>query len=716
MKTSHYLKYIIAASTLLLLGASDSTKEPASISLLLSSNLQGRFTSTEKDQDISDSMLTTAQTIIAARETMQPDVYIDLGNSFAPGELSRFSHGLLMSEYFAFLGCDATLLSSFDISLGIDTLTYLQTVSRTSFLSANIRKKNKKPFAEYIIKKIGGHSIAFIGLSSDNIIFSAAEKELYDANLEVMEDAIEYSAERARAEGADHIVLVTGLKLQDTLRMLRDFTDISLAICGGDNTARVPGGTLTRVDLPDGRSIVMMPESTKLELLKLRAGKMLTLESYEEIPVSHHRVSSPLYGQYSRRLALWKRQFMEEEDIVVGKTPPQGGLVIDRTFADFLRNRFNAEAAVLEPGTINPAGFKGSVKGYELLALTSSDQFLFTFDLTGAQLLQLASNSRGLVISGIKDKKIQGYPVLPFRTYRVVSTQPAINTVSSIVGKQLKTTNSWQKMTEVMRDDLVNSGTLFYDNAEISDRRFRTTIDIFLSNFIDRSKVRNENDETPPAGMPEDSYTRWGLENRINIAIYNSYHQFIINPYLFYDKQGEDYLKNRAGGAFIYNYNFSENIKPYQKSQMDTQVASVDGLRPFILRETVGAILDAPWEINSKKVISTKWGVGLEKQLSGPEEQMLYGLETIINIKLPFLTYFTMFSNTNSFLAYQRSGESSKNIRIETENGISAAINTHLSAAVKHRYYYRFRGSDKHLYTDSQLITSIDLKADFKIW
>ena len=179
-----------------------------------------------------------------ARNTL----YLDLGNAFYPGPLSKFSFGSAVMEYFQALSCAATLVSSNDLRIGVENLEALQRDKSTRLLSANLLRDRKPLFAPYTIRDVGGTSLAVVGVSSDKVLFDIAERNLYNVACRYRSKELALFLREIKRQGADRILLLSGLSLKKTLALLSDFREIDLAICGGDNLVR------STVALPLGSS------------------------------------------------------------------------------------------------------------------------------------------------------------------------------------------------------------------------------------------------------------------------------------------------------------------------------------------------------------------------------------------------------------------------------------------------------------------------------
>ena len=682
------------------------------LSVLITSNLQGNSSPRIEDQETEDALLVLGQDIVYERER-GVDLFLDMGNALYPGILSKYSSGSVMMDFFDYFACDAMLVSSKDLQIGAKNLEFLQKDRNVRLLSSNIVKDGHPIFTPWFAVERQGTRIAFLGLSSKQSRFDMAEKDLYGYSLTEEKEALEPLLNAIGKAGIQHVILLSGQSLKETAAILESYPVIGMALCGGDNTGMFLSGKASRLDLADGRSIIMVDDSVdyyRLELSIDAAIKVQALEPRKARPLGARNYA---YQEFKNRLTLWKEKFREDEERPVADLNELEYRADDLHLAQLMRDRFNSEVGMVEEGTLNPLTFKQNIKHADFLAMVNRDYNIFVFQLTGDELLAVRKQNEDLVIAGIEakgDPLIQGTPVAGSRRYRVAATQPAMQKVQRLLQKPVDYSNTWMPVSDLLMADLKGERIVLRQDFDYLDRRFRTTVDAYLSNFVENSGVRRgENIETPP-GQPADGYTKWGLENKIDIAFYNKYHRFVFTPYMLYSRQDDDYLSNILRGTLLYDYNLSETVKPYNKLRCDTVVEEVDGLRPVLLRETLGVSLVG-------KNIGAKLGIGFEKEVQDPSRPALYGLELIVNAKYPFLSHFAYTFDLDTFSGTrQEDGDSQWQVRSEIDNAITAEFNAHLSMSFKHKYFYYYEDVISENYQNSQFITSLNLTNDWKFW
>jgi len=704
-----YSCFITAAVILLLpLSASGGTR----FSLILTSNLQGRFTPAIESQDEKDPMLLLAQSIISEKSRSPFDLYLDLGNSFYPGPVSKYSYGSVMMDFFSNFGCAGTLISSRDINIGLTNLEFLSKGRETKLLSANIIKDNSPVFTPFIIVNHENRKIAFIGITSSETLFDIADRSMFKLNFSEDLIVIKDTAAKLKSEGCTDIILLSGMTYRKNLELMQDIPDADLLISGGDSSGKLFNVPSSRVDLEWGRSIITLLQSDGYYRLELDLSDAVSINSMNFSKSTFSKISDRNYIEFRKRLSIWKEKFAVEGSRVISEEFPPAA-VTDETAAEVLRHRHRTEIAAIDKYTVFPQALYGTVYASTISGIVNNDYPVFRYRLTGADLKKILSEGEEFVVTGIEDGRVQNYPVEDLRFYTVCSTQSAYDRICRLIRKKVPYDNTWKTLEEEIEEDIISDKAIASESFEYMDRRFRVMVNIIISNFYDKSEVsRGGTIETPP-GQPSETYTRWGMENTLNITIYNRYHNLVITPYIYFIKQDELYQQNLLRGTLLYTYNQNDTFKPYHKSQIDTVLVEdkerVEGSRPILVRETAG------YSLFSERV-SGKMGAGFEKQIQDPEMPVLYGIETIVEANIPITDYFTYIFKLDSFISSAKDDPESLKMRADITNSLSLRINSILGVSVKHKWYKLYSKEIEESYRYSQMLLSVDLKTDFKFF
>jgi len=705
---SEYFSFIIIISVILfrlLLPGPLNAEEK--FTLLLTSNLQGRFSGEIDNQNKNDPMLLLAQSIIKEKDKSNFDLYLDLGNSFYPGTLSKFSYGSVMIDFFSFFDCAATLVSSRDISIGLSNLEFLSKGRSTKLLSANITRDGQPVFTPYLVVKHGGRKIGFIGITSAEGIFDAADKKVLNISFREYRESIKERAEMLKGEGCDSLILLSGLSYRNNMELMKSIPEVNLIISGGDSSGNIFSVPASRVDLEWGRSVVSLTESDGYYKLDLDLAEGARVRSMTFSKSAENKTTDSAYAEFESRLSLWKKKFNNETNILISENV-KSSFITDETAANMLRHRYRTEIGVIEKNSIVPQTLSGSLYYSTILTLVNNDYPLFIYRLSGVDLKAVDAEKGELIIAGLEDGKVQNYTVEDGRTYSICSTQLAYDRITRILRKHVEYTNTWTTLEDEIGKDMKSDQSLTRNNFKYLDDRFRVLIDISLSNFYDNSVVERKGSITTPPGKPEVTYLRWGMEDTVNLTVYNKSHQLILTPYIYYIKQDEGYLQNLLRGTLLYTCDPNSIVRPYQKSQIDTVLVEVNG-RPILARETAGVSLKT-------ERLNGKFGAGFEKQFQYPENPMLYGIETIFDANFPFADDLLYTLKLDSFISFRNRTYDEAKIRTEITNALTYKINSLLGFSLKYKWFYLYsRDFDEH-YKYSQTLFSIDLKTDFKLF
>lgn len=682
------------------------------LSIVVTSNLQGRFSTTVENQETEDPLLVLGQNIVFERNH-GGDLYLDLGNALYPGILSKYSSGAIMMDFLDYFDCQALLVSSEDLQIGTKNLEFLNKSKKVRLLSSNIVQEDQPIFSPWFAIDRAGTRIAFIGISSEKIGFDIAEKELYNLKLVREKEHLEPIVNAIREAGIRHIILLSGLGLKDTATILEAFPDIDLALCGGDYRGQYFGGKAARLDLADGRPIALANDSADYFLLKLTVDDRLKLNAWEPKNVRPIPTSDYYYQGFKNNLSLWKEKFRAEQAHFITNLGDRKYEINDLRFVQLLRDRFDCELGIVKTGTISPSPFSRNIRRTDLIGMVDRDYNIFVFSLTGNELRTVANERDSMLIAGMdaaeQQVSVQGYPLEGSRRYRVAASQPAFDSIRRLLGRPIVYNNTWMTVTDLVREDLKKDRVILRDDFDYLDRRYRTTVDAFLANFVNNSTVdKGDSIDTPP-GQPSQGYNKWGLENEIDLTVYNKYHRFVLTPYMLYSRQDEDYLNNILRGTLLYDYNLGNAIRPYGKFMCDTVVEQVDGQRPILLRGTLGAS-------TAKKYVAGKLGLGFEKEVQDPANPALYGVELIVGVNVPFLSHFTYTFDLDTFSGVRAEENNEYQVRGEVHNTLFVAINSYLSLSFGHKFFYVYDGVSDENYRNSRFLTSLNLTHDWKFW
>ncbi|HNX59816.1 MAG TPA: hypothetical protein PKK43_12005, partial [Spirochaetota bacterium] len=286
-----------------------------SATFVFTSNLEGGFSPSVENQEKTDPVIATYRTV--RREIRERGaIYYDLGNSLYPGVLSKYSFGSVMIDYFRYSGCRGTLVSSKDLMLGSDNLSYLSRSGKVTFLSANIHKNGQPMFIPYDIVQADGVKIGIIGVSSSASVVGIAEKKAYNVQLAQNIPSIESAIAQAKAAGADVIMLLSGMKTDELLEALNEFPEIGIVVSGGDNRGNLYGGSVGQMKMLDGRTVVFLPSLYGIYRMKCSFNGGVSVDEFTRIESDAPEYPDSDYRRFTGRVSRWKNHYRKDSKLV----------------------------------------------------------------------------------------------------------------------------------------------------------------------------------------------------------------------------------------------------------------------------------------------------------------------------------------------------------------------------------------------------------------
>ena len=686
-------------------------KKSATVKLVLTSNLGGGFSTTIENQETSDKIIQVFRTV--RKETSTGAVYFDLGNGLYPGALSKYSFGSAMVDFFKYTACRGTLVSSKDFMLGGDNISFLSKTGKVTFLSANIFKDNDPLFVPYDIIESEGLRIAVVGMSSSRVIVGTAERDFYKVKLLENRIALKRVMGELETKNIDATILLSGLRYGELFDILREFPQIGFVISGGDNRGDILGALMKRVELDDSRTVIFLPSVMSAYSLSLKISDKVSVKDIRQLGNVPRDPADSEYSQFMERITGWKNHYRTDAESVaidIGERP----IVLDQVrIGDFMRDRFDTELSLVREPVI-PSEITGNIKLFDVLSLIVDNYPVYTCEISGSEVKKITSSMEDVFIRGKEGTKIQGYEIEDKRRYRMAVTQPLYDDIERFLSRKLNGTNTWRDLSSEITSDSSSEKKFYSPDFSYLDSKIRLIADVNLSFFRESASVSRGENMSTPSGMSETKYKKIGTEDRIDLSAYNRNHRFVLTPYIYYVRQDELYLQNIFRCTALYTFNYFPVISPYNKFQLDTQLVKTEGLRPTIIRETTGLNFNM-------ETFTGRLGVGFEKETKDPVGPYVYGIETILKYKKVFFSSFTYSLSADSFVSINRHSTKDKSDKqgywkMSIDTSLSYSLNEKLMFALKYKWFNYYSMQYHERYRNTQVITSIDVKTDFKIW
>ncbi len=278
------------------------------------------------------------------------------GDLISPSLLSGITKGEHMIDITNGLGFDVAVLGNHEFDFGPEIASERVAASNYPWLGTNVRDPEGKPAvstAESWIKEIDGYSIGFVGFLTPDTVDLASPGDTVTFGDPV--DAANEIVPNLKERGADLVVALTHLPLQEDRRLLRYVDDLDIVLGGHDHTvmALYDGGKLVAKAGEDGEYLAVIDIALSRDE-----------DEVEWIPSWRHitTVGVDPDPEIKAIVDQWAAQLDKELDIVIGTTESE--LVSQRaivrtqesTFgnlvADSMREATGADIAITNGGGI----------------------------------------------------------------------------------------------------------------------------------------------------------------------------------------------------------------------------------------------------------------------------------------------------------------------------------------------------------------------------
>ena len=394
----------------------------------------------------------------------RPVLVLHAGDLLFPSVMSKYLRGSAMIRTLNLLDGDA---AAFDPALVVvfgnhefddrDPGTVLGRVAQSDFawVSSNTRYRSVKtapgePFStrvtnahDVVVKEVGGVRIGIFGLTTD-----AQPRDYvgYDYDPAARNAAVARALEKLRAAGASAFVALTHQDLEEDERLARDFPAVGLVVGGHEHfflQRRVGRTWITKADADAKTAVVhdvrvladgTVEDSFRKVALGVEVAKDAEVE--RDVQASLAELAAAVRAQTGRDL---QEELGTTENLLEGVEPAVRGreTALGNFLTDVLRDRMETDVAFVNGGAIriNDDIPPGPIRNYDFEGIFYFDNKIVSFEVTGAELLELlrisvskvhAGHGRFLQISGIRFRyHVSGTPEEPVYSVEAADVEVA---------------------------------------------------------------------------------------------------------------------------------------------------------------------------------------------------------------------------------------------------------------------------------------------------
>ena len=272
---------------------------------------------------------------------------------------------------------------------------------------------------EAVVKDVGGLRVGIFGVTTDA---QPRDYVAYEYDFRQRRAAVERALERLRTGGARMVVALTHQDLDEDERLAREFPAIGLVVGGHEHfflQRRVGNTWITKADADARTAIVhdvrVAPDGSTADAFRkvpLDGEVEKDAEVDGEVQASLEELAAAVKAQTGRDL---QEVVGETENTLEGIEPAVRGreTALGNFLTDVIRDRMRTDVGFVNGGAIriNDDIPPGPIRNYELEGIFYFDNAVVSFEITGAQLLELlrtsvskvhAGHGRFLQVSGIR--------------------------------------------------------------------------------------------------------------------------------------------------------------------------------------------------------------------------------------------------------------------------------------------------------------------------
>ncbi|CAA6606002.1 putative 5'-nucleotidase [Rhodospirillaceae bacterium LM-1] len=402
--------------------------------------------------------LAALKTLIREEKARDPQALVTFGGDLlSPSVASSVTQGSHLIEFFNRMDISAATLGNHEFDFGAEVLRQRMKDSRFPWVVSNVLEKDGKPFANaepLRLIDVGGVKVGFFGLlTSETAHMSAgAGQTNFLPEVETARKAVA----DLREMGANLVVALTHLDLDEDRRLLREVAGIDLVLGGHDhNTVALEEDGVLIVKAGENASHLAVVELS-VELQNGKDGKTTAkirpanwsfrstkgVGADGEVGALAQKYDAELNGALGQPLATLQSSLDSREEMVRSRETAIGNLM-----ADALRSSLKADAGLINGGSLR--GNRLYEQGYAFSRADVLREFPFRnaavlIEVTGSDLLAAleagvakapAKAGRFPQVSGIgfsynlaaepgkrlRNVKVAGKPIVSTARYRLAT-------------------------------------------------------------------------------------------------------------------------------------------------------------------------------------------------------------------------------------------------------------------------------------------------------
>lgn len=335
---------------------------------------------------------------------------VSCGDYLQGGTTGAISRGQYVVDVMRSVGYDAVTLGNHEFDYGIEPMFKLLESLKAPVTCVNLRDmQGKGVLAPYVMKKVGGKNIAFVGVVTPGTLRTEAYsfydeegKQMYDLAAKDVYSLVQKSADEARKKGADYVIVLSHLGEDPTIEnvdshgLIKATRGIDVVLDGHTHNV-VPALTVNNID---GKPVYISQTGTKFwnvgKLVINREGKISTeMVNIKNLTRVNQDVQNVIDSVEALSKAITSRPICESEvDLVILDAEGRQRVRVAETnagdiVADAFRDITGAEIGVTNGGGIRTEVKAGSLTYGDMVSLLPYENYVCMVEITGKELKEM---------------------------------------------------------------------------------------------------------------------------------------------------------------------------------------------------------------------------------------------------------------------------------------------------------------------------------------
>jgi len=401
-------RIFLASALLLLAGCRQSTTHE--LTVLHFNDLHDRLL---PDPDGIGGVAHLATLLNRERAAAHASLTLHAGDLVQGSPVSTLFQGLPDYEIANNLGIDVNCLGNHEFDYGWRRIGDFMRVANFPTVSANIvdASGNRMLNPPYVIRDVGGMRVAVIGALLEKLLDHTTKENLGPYHSAPLVETLRPIVAAAK-QHADLVIVLGHLETVEGVAILRGLPDVSVVAIGHEHTPwKEP------IDV-DGRFVIHAEgygrQVGRLVLNYDTATRRITSHDWTGIPVDDSLY--PADPAVQAQVDAWEAKVSNLVDVPIGRSTKQFSKPeIKELMERALRDRFPSDFSFTNVSGVRDTLPEGQLLARHIWNVMPFDDYVFTADVPGDQLMKLEDPSRPIKVAGTA--KLD-----PQRTYRLVTT------------------------------------------------------------------------------------------------------------------------------------------------------------------------------------------------------------------------------------------------------------------------------------------------------